>query len=87
MIICPDRLGTSIGKVEERVALSCRWVYTYLGAALDLLIDEGLIHDEDPNGNQILHEFQSYEELTARADALVVSLIDSPVLAVTAGSL
>jgi hypothetical protein len=62
-------------------------VDTYLAEALDLLLDEGLLHDKDENGNLVLHKFKTYAELTERADTIVLGLQDTDVLAVTADSL
>ena len=61
-------------------------VEDYLQPALQLLIDEGLLEEENEEGDMILIVFKTRTELQARADKLVLQLIDNAILAVLQSS-
>ena len=55
----------------------------FLNAAVDLLVDEGLLHREDEDGQSHLHVYESRDELMRKADTMVMELKDHPDLAVS----
>ena len=56
----------------DRILTKSLDVHTYLAPGLDLLIQEGLIHDEEEDGSFTLHVFLTPHEFYKRADKLVL---------------
>ena len=56
----------------------CLDVERYLAPALGLLVEEGLLRQEDEEGDETLVHFADADEMYEAADALVVQLKDAP---------
>ena len=68
----------------EKIMVKCLDVQSYLAPALQLLIDEGLLEQDDEDGNTVPRVFSDPTDLQARADELVGQMQDHQELEVHA---
>ena len=54
----------------------------YMEGALELLIQEGLLTEEDEDGNEVTRVYERHNDLCRKADELVLQLNDDPILTV-----
>ena len=64
----------------------CLDVEGFLKDALQLLIDNGLLTEEDADGEEQPRSYKSFDELVRISDRLVLEMIDNPALEVKADS-
>ena len=78
----PHSLNTS----TDRFLVRGLGLNEFLSDALELLIEEGLLEDEDDDGMSTVVECADAEDLQRRADAKVMALKDEAILTVQASS-
>lgn len=65
-------------ETDDRFLVKCLGIDEYLGAALDLLIEEGIFEDEDEHGDMQIYEYTKLDELNEEAYKIVLRMPDAP---------